>query len=123
MLAWTRGCLKEDRESKPSMLAFNSPNREAFHTIHSYNLVSASMKLFNAMFFQCREQGVENDDLTFIYKQINEPLDVSENITVEEAVLESRLRGNVQAMRLLIRIYYQDFELFGFEFPSVEGEK
>lgn len=58
--------------------------------------------------------------MTFIYKQINEPPQTSENKAVEESILESQLRIDVHAMQLLMQLYYHDFQLFGFELPYIE---
>lgn len=78
------------------------------------------MKLLNDLFFQFREKEINNDDLTYIYKQINQPLLDGETRIIEEATLEAKLRNDVQAIKRLIQLYYYDFQLFRFELPYNE---
>jgi hypothetical protein len=78
------------------------------------------MKLLNDLFFRFREKEIDNDDLSHIYKQINEPLVDAEKQVVEEAGLQAKLRSDKNALKVLIALYYYDFMLFKFDFPLIE---
>ncbi|KAI6184800.1 hypothetical protein M3Y97_00635100 [Aphelenchoides bicaudatus] len=79
-----------------------------------------SAKLLNDLFFNFREQKVNNDDMSFLYKQINERPQTDDSRILEEAVLESKLRMDTEAMQLLVQLYHHDFQLFGFEMPYMD---
>lgn len=74
-----------------------------------------NMKLLNDLFFQFREKDVNNDDLSHIYKQINEPLLNVENRVVEEANLLTKIKSDENALKFLVAFYYHDFLLFKFD--------
>ncbi|KAI6224174.1 hypothetical protein M3Y95_00855100 [Aphelenchoides besseyi] len=76
------------------------------------------MKLLNALYFPLRERNVNNDDITRIYKQIQERPSPEDNDDVAEGMLESDIRSNKQTMSLFMRIYGDDYRIFKFEPPT-----
>ncbi|CAD5216332.1 unnamed protein product [Bursaphelenchus okinawaensis] len=92
----------------------------------NYNIIKYSkthegtVSFFNELFNYFRQHNVTNQQIQFIQNQVNSGR--TKHSTSDKTIslaLEKEVRSSRYLMQMLIRMYYYDFVLFGYEVPTV----
>ncbi|KAI6219998.1 hypothetical protein M3Y99_01628300 [Aphelenchoides fujianensis] len=111
-------CFLERLEKKLTAFVANPTWLKRRSTRRLSSRRTGNMKLLNDLYFGLRERDVNNDDLTLMYKTLQEIRPAEGTRDVDESILESELRANPRAMEIFTRIYAADYRLFKFELPT-----
>jgi hypothetical protein len=97
---------------------------DKFQLIRYSGAYEAGVLSFGRQFFQIlRLNGVPEQSIAFIRFQMEGERTIHSTINSEaRQFFEQRLRSSPYLMEYVIRMFYHDFELFGFEMPKVKFE-
>lgn len=91
-----------------------------YHIIKYTNTYETHPTYLDDLFKIFRQQNVPESSLDFIKKQMSEARTIHTTITTEaRRFLEDRLTKSPFLMEFIIRMFYYDYVMFGFDMPEI----
>lgn len=90
-----------------------------YKILRHYNTNDTDHSIWDEIFGHLHERGVNLQNLNFLKSQVYSGLSEPDGFLEIEQRLLLRVRDDPQLMKMLYRMYFHDFVMFGYKLPGI----
>jgi hypothetical protein len=92
---------------------------ENYKILRHYNVNESDHNVWDEIFGYLQERGVNIQNLNFLKSQVYSGLAEPDRFLETKQKYLDRVRGDPQLMKMLYRMYFYDFVMFGYKLPDI----